>query len=117
LDVPTFDVAAVEAALRSARYAYGASSEAGTIRIITNQPDPSGFSAGYEVQGNAVDHAALAIRNGFVNEPINDDMAVRIVGWDEHDAGYIDNVLGTRFYPTSGVTINNANRAKDNYNR
>jgi iron complex outermembrane receptor protein len=117
LDVPTFDVQRVEALSGPQGTLYGASSEAGTIRIITNQPDPSGFSAGYEVQGNAVDHGGLGyIVDGFVNHPINDDMAVRLVAWDEHDAGYIDNVHGTRFYPTSQVTIDNANRAKDNYN-
>ena len=37
-------------------------------------------------------------------------------GGTKHDAGYIDNVHGTRTYPTSGVTIDNASAAKKNYN-
>lgn len=117
LDVPTFDVQRVEALSGPQGTLYGASSEAGTIRIITNQPDPEGFAAGYEVQGNSVAHGGIGfVVDGYVNEPINDKMAIRLVAWDEHDAGYIDNVHGTRFYPTSGITIDNAKAAKNNYN-
>jgi iron complex outermembrane receptor protein len=32
------------------------------------------------------------VAEGFVNQPISDKIAVRLVGWDEHDGGYIDNV-------------------------
>ena len=35
----------------------------------------------------------------FVNVPINDKAAVRLVGWSRGDAGYIDNVRGTRTMP------------------
>ena len=52
----------------------------------------------------------------MVNLPLSDNMAIRLVAWDEHDAGYIDNVHVTRTYPTSGITIDNANRVKSNYN-
>ena len=41
---------------------YGASSEAGTVRIITNKPDPSKFSAGYDLEANEVTTAARAGR-------------------------------------------------------
>jgi iron complex outermembrane recepter protein len=117
LDVPTYDIQRVEALAGPQGTLYGASSEAGTIRIITNKPDPSGFSAGIEAQGNTVDHGGAGYTfDGFVNEPITDNVAIRLVGWEEHDAGYIDNVPGTRTYPTTGVTINNYAIAKDNYN-
>ncbi len=43
-------------------------------------------------------------------------MAIRLVAWGEHDAGYIDNVHNVRTYPTSGITIDNTNRVKNNYN-
>ena len=33
---------------------YGASSLSGTLRIITNKPDPTKFSAGYDVQADQV---------------------------------------------------------------
>ncbi|HEY1961752.1 MAG TPA: TonB-dependent receptor [Rhizomicrobium sp.] len=120
LDVPTYDVARVEALSGPQGTLYGASAESGVIRIITNKPDPSAFEAGYSVEGNAVDHGGLGYTvNGFVNEPINDHMAIRIVAWDEHDAGFIDNIHGQRTFALDtglNVTIDNANRVKSNYN-
>ncbi len=117
LDVPTYDVERVEALSGPQGTLYGASSESGTIRIITNKPNTDAFAAGYNVEVNSVDHGGIGyLANGMVNVPLADNVAVRIVAWDEHDAGYIDNVLGTRTYPTSGVTINNATAAKKDYN-
>ncbi len=117
LDVHIYDVARVEALAGPQGTLYGASSEAGTVRIITNQPDPSGFHTGYNVEVNSVDHGGTGhVAEGFVNVPIGDKVAIRLVGWDEHDAGYIDNVHGTRTYPTSGITIDNALQAAKDYN-
>jgi iron complex outermembrane receptor protein len=128
LDIPTYDVARVEALSGPQGTLYGASAESGVIRIITNKPDPSGFAAGYQVEGNAVDHGGLGyIVNGFINEPLADNMAIRLVAWDEHDAGYIDNIHAQRTYPGDvdaifnpfpipPFTIDNAARAKSNYN-
>ena len=42
LDVHVFDIARVEALAEPQGTLYGASSEAGTIRIITNKPDLNG---------------------------------------------------------------------------
>jgi iron complex outermembrane recepter protein len=117
LDVPTYDIQRVEALAGPQGTLYGASSEAGTIRLITNQPDPSGFSANYEVQGNTGVHGGFGyVLDGVVNIPVTDYAAVRLVAWEEHDAGFIDNVHGTRTYPTTGITIDNASAAKNNYN-
>src|SRR3546814_19169888 len=44
----------------------------------------------------------------MVNIPLTTSAAIRLVGWREHDAGYIDNKAGTRTYPSSGITISNA---------
>ena len=49
LDIHIYDIARVEALAGPQGTLYGASSEAGTIRIITNKPDPSGFAAGYSL--------------------------------------------------------------------
>ena len=53
---------------------------------------------------------------GFVNLPITSFAAVRLVGWDEHSAGYIDNVPGSVTFPTSGITFTNAPYVKNNFN-
>jgi outer membrane receptor protein involved in Fe transport len=123
LDLHIYDIDRVEVLSGPQGTLYGASSEAGTIRIITNKPDPSGFSASYDVQANTVAHGDEGYSaEGYVNIPLADNMAIRIVGWDEHDAGYIDNIHGTRTYPGNPgigvppITIDNANLVKNNFN-
>jgi len=111
LDVHLYDIARVEALAGPQGTLYGASSQAGTIRIITNKPDPSGFEAGYGLEGNTVSHGGTGyIAEGFVNQPISEKAAIRLVGWVRHDAGYIDNVKATRTFPTSGGCIVNNNQ-------
>jgi len=128
LDIHIYDVARIEALAGPQGTLFGASSQAGTIRIITNQPDPTGFEAGYGVEGNYVQEGdAGYLFEGFVNIPVSAAAAVRLVGWARHDAGYIDNVAATRTFPTSGICMSNASqtpagcerspaRAKDDYN-
>ncbi|MGA9366711.1 MAG: TonB-dependent receptor, partial [Steroidobacteraceae bacterium] len=75
---------------------FGASSEAGTVRLITNKPDPTRFEAGYNVQGNDIEGGGPGdVVEGYVNLPITDKMAIRLVAWQERDGGYISNVAGT----------------------
>ncbi len=63
-----------------------------------------------------------ACSRGFVNQPINDKIAVRAVGYIQHDGGYIDNTpasLTFHFanqYPGQSVTENNANMVKKDFN-
>jgi len=117
MDVHLYDIARIEALAGPQGTLYGASSEAGTLRIITNKPDPSHFQAEYQLLGNYVDHGEPGyLAQGFVNLPIGTSAAVRLVGWYEHDGGYIDNVAGTRTFPQFGVTINNNAVAKNNFN-
>lgn len=117
LDIHMYDIARVEALAGPQGTLYGASSQAGTVRIITNKPDPSGFASGYSVEASAIDGGGIGhIVEGFANLPISENAAIRLVGWEKHDAGYVDNRRGTRTFPSSGITIDNANRADDDYN-
>ena len=123
LDIHLYDIARVEALSGPQGTLYGASSQAGTVRIITNKPDTSGFSAGYGVEVNTVSNGGTGyIAEGFVNLPINDISAIRMVGWKKRDAGFIDNRFGTRTYPSwdadsgGNGTIDNAGLAQDDYN-
>jgi len=108
LDVHIYDMARIEVLPGPQGTLYGASSESGTVRMITNKPTPSKFEAGYDIEGNTVDHGGQGfIAEGFVNIPLTDTAAVRIVGFDEHDAGFINNVVGDRTIPnlnTGGTT-------------
>jgi iron complex outermembrane receptor protein len=123
LDIHMYDIARVEALAGPQGTLYGASSQAGTIRIITNKPDPSGFAAGYGLEGNIVDGDDSGyVLEGFVNLPIGDNAAIRLVGWSRTDAGFIDNVLATRTYPgdasttADDFTVDNAAFVGKNYN-
>jgi outer membrane receptor protein involved in Fe transport len=117
LDIHVYDIARVEALAGPQGTLYGASSESGTLRLITNKPSTAAFSAGFDVQGNTVDHGGQGyVYEGFVNIPITSNVAVRLVGWDEYDAGYINNVYGERTFATSGDTINNASLVKKDFN-
>lgn len=136
LDVHIYDIARVESLAGPQGTLYGASSLAGTVRIITNRPDPSEFSAGYSVEANSIDGGGIGgTAEGFVNIPISSQAAIRLVAWDVADGGYIDNVRGSRTYPTcqAGLvpndpnppifvgndgtcTVNNYANARDDYN-
>ena len=124
LDIHVYDIARVEALAGPQGTLYGASSLAGTVRIITNQPDPDAFSAGFSLEGASISDGGLSGgAEGFINVPLSNRAAIRLVAWNEHDGGYIDNVQGTRTYPTcdagpndGSCTIDNAGIAQDDYN-
>jgi iron complex outermembrane receptor protein len=117
LNIHLYDIERVEALAGPQGTLYGASSQAGTIRIISNKPDPSGFKAGYDLDLNNVDHGGTGYDvEAFVNLPLTSTAAVRLVGWDQHDAGYISNVHGVVTFPTSGAVFDNAALVKKDYN-
>ena len=100
LDVHLYDIARVEALAGPQGTLYGASSQAGTIRIITNKPDPSGFASGFSAEVNMVDGDDTGyVAEGFVNLPLGENAALRIVGWGLDEAGWVDNKHATRTYP------------------
>ncbi|HEV8017338.1 MAG TPA: TonB-dependent receptor [Steroidobacteraceae bacterium] len=105
VDMHLYDMQRIEVLEGPQGTLFGASSESGTIRLITNKPDASKFSAGYDVTGNyIVDHTGGGYElQGFVNIPITSWAAIRLVGWLEQDPGYISNVQGT---DANGCIIN-----------
>jgi iron complex outermembrane recepter protein len=110
-----YDISRVEILPGPQGTLYGASSEAGTVRYITNKPDTSGFSASYTGQLNDIDHGTEGgIAEGFVNVPFGENIAVRLVGWYERDSGYINNVPQTINF-ANGTSINNAPYVQNHY--
>ncbi|ARN73141.1 TonB-dependent receptor [Oceanicoccus sagamiensis] len=114
LDVYTADMARVEVLAGPQGTLYGASSQAGTIRLITNKPDPSGFGGKLKF-GTAYTKGGEPSNNaeGVVNFPVTDNLTVRAVGYVDNQGGYIDNVAGTvdasssaRFRPEGTVRAN-----------
>jgi len=97
LDVHIYDIARIESLAGPQGTLYGASSEAGTIRIITNKPDLGKTYGRIDGELNKVDHGGVGGKlEGMINLPIGRSAAFRAVGFYQHDAGYIDNVFGER---------------------
>lgn len=116
LDLHMYDIARVEVLPGPQGTLYGAESEAGTLRIITNKPDPSGFHAGYTAQLNTIYDGTLGgIAEGFVNIPMTSNIAARLVGWYERDSGYINNVYQKVTY-ANGTSVDNAPYVENHYN-
>ncbi|MEW5685964.1 MAG: TonB-dependent receptor [Pseudomonadota bacterium] len=117
LDIHIYDIERVEVLAGPQGTLYGASSQAGTIRIITNKPTTTGFSAGYDVEVNKFSHGDFGYAaEGYVNQPLGERAAIRLVAWAQHDGGYIDNVPGSFVYPTGNIAVNNSREVQDDYN-
>lgn len=119
LDVHIYDIERVEALAGPQGSLYGASSQSGTLRIITKKADTSEFSAGIDL-GASTTHKGEPSHSieGFVNIPIVEDKAaIRLVGWRTDDGGYIDNVLRTQtFNAGTAFTTDNSEFTKDDFN-
>jgi len=117
LDLHIFDIARVEALAGPQGTLYGASSQAGTVRIITNRPDTSSLYGEANLELNSVAHGGIGYTGeAFINAPLSSNVALRVVGWYRHDAGYIDNIPGSLTFPTSGITFTNAPLVEEDYN-
>jgi len=97
LDVYAADMNRVEVLAGPQGTLFGASSQAGTVRLITNKPDPSGQYASVDF-GTAWTKDGEMSNNveGMVNIPLSDNLTVRGVVYVDNQGGYIDNVRGTR---------------------
>ncbi|MEE4381627.1 MAG: TonB-dependent receptor plug domain-containing protein, partial [Pseudomonadales bacterium] len=97
LDVYTADMARVEVLAGPQGTLFGASSQAGTVRLITNKPDPSGvranvrFGTEYTPEGEPSNNV-----EGMLNLPVTDKLTLRGVVYTDNQGGWIDNVRGTR---------------------
>ena len=92
VDIKLFDVERIEVLKGPQGTLYGASSESGTIRIITNKPNSQEFG-GYIAGELSSTHKGGTNYNvnGALNLPIvNDKLALRVVGWYVDDSGFID---------------------------
>ena len=72
---------------------FGASSQSGTVRLITNKPVIGEFQAGVKAdvgttRGGDVSHSQQV----YVNAPVTDNLAVRLVAYHDRQGGWIDNI-------------------------
>jgi outer membrane receptor protein involved in Fe transport len=71
---------------------YGARSEGGTVRLITNQPDAGAFSGSIHAVGSTTDSGGgtNGAIDGVVNVPlIKDKVAFRFNAFDDYESGFM----------------------------
>jgi iron complex outermembrane receptor protein len=108
------DIERVEALRGPQGTLYGASSQSGTLRVITAKPDPTGFDAWTEAQVSSVSEGDTGYDvSAMLNVPLAEDrVSLRLVGFAAEDAGFIDNVL----MPSQGDTFDNADVVEEDVN-
>ena len=112
-DPRLIDVARLEALRGPQGTLYGASSQSGTLRVITNKPDARKFEGWVSGELSTTDGGAASHDlSAMVNVPLGERVALRVVGFTALDAGYIDNVLGE----SAGATFDNSDVAKEDVN-
>jgi len=100
LDIHMYDIARVETLSGPQGTLYGQGSQSGTVRIITNKPVMGESAGGYEGEVNSVDGGGTGYNlSGFMNIPVGERAAVRLVAWHKKVAGYIDLVPTTMDFP------------------
>ncbi len=97
LDVYAADLERIEVLSGPQGTLFGASSQAGVVRLITNKPSLAGFDAAASAgvsftQGGETSYNAELM----LNVPVTDTIALRGVVYLDDQGGYIDNVQGTR---------------------
>ena len=118
LDVHIYDMERIEALAGPQGTLFGASSMAGTVRYITNKPDATATYGAYDVSVSRTRHGGTGeTLQGYLNVALSEHAAIRLVGFGERDAGYIDNVAGPyEVYPTSGIVRDNTPYRRNAYN-
>jgi iron complex outermembrane receptor protein len=117
LDVHMYDIARVEAAAGPQGTLYGAGSQAGTLRIITNAPELGSFEGGVDASLSTTHKGEESYSiEGFANFPLGDNAALRVAAWHVYDGGYIDNVPATFTFTAQNVTVDNAPYVEKDFN-
>ena len=114
LDVYAADLNRIEVLAGPQGTLFGASSQAGTVRLITNKPDFSGTYGKVRLGGSFTKDGEMSnSATGVINLPVTDKLALRGVVYVDRQGGYIDNVAGTlsardsaRFRPAGTVRDN-----------
>ncbi len=109
LDVYAADVQRIEVLPGPQGTLFGASSQSGTVRMITNKPDFLGFSGGVDMAASFTKDGEMSNSvQSFLNFTLTDDLAVRVTAYSDNQGGWIDNILnrpGEGGYIGSAVVI------------
>jgi len=108
---------------------FGASSQGGTLRLITNKPELNEFGAGVTVDlSDTSGGEGSESFEGHINIPlIEDKLAFRLAAYNANQGGFIDNVPATRQLaltnpalgggvPSTRLVADNASFVEDDFN-
>ena len=110
LDVFAADLERIEVLSGPQGTLFGASSQSGNLRLITRKPEPNKFDAGFNTRyATTADGAGSAGADGFVNLPLSDALAVRVVVYSDSQGGWVDNIPAT--FTPSGEVVDRNNAA------
>ena len=95
LDVYAADIARIEVLSGPQGTLFGASSQAGVVRMITNKPKPGVTESNVEVETRFMPEGDTGTKlEVMTNVPISDKTTWRFVGYRDRRGGYIDQVAG-----------------------
>jgi iron complex outermembrane receptor protein len=105
LDIYTTDLERVEVLPGPQGTLFGASSQTGTLRLITNKPNHDAFDVGVDATFSTTSggEPSAAVR-AFLNMPLSDKLAFRMAAYSDRSGGWVDNVPG--FFTTNIEVLN-----------
>ena len=110
LDVYAVDLERVEVLAGPQGTLFGASSQSGNVRLITNKPQlgqfDTGFNAKYGSTSGGADSGAV---DAYVNLPMGERSAARVTVYSDTQGGWIDNVPAV--FTPSGEVVDRNNSA------
>jgi iron complex outermembrane receptor protein len=110
LDIYATDVERIEVLPGPQGTLFGASSQSGTVRLITNKPTHDGFAAGFDTSTSTTKGGDMSNSvEAYFNMSLSDSLAVRVTAYNDYQGGWIDNVLnvpGEGGYKGSAEVIN-----------
>src|SRR5437763_552380 len=106
IDPSLFDLSRVEVLRGPQGTLYGAGSMGGTIKLVTNQPNPRAFAANVEGIGSGTSGGGFNhTENVMLNVPLMQDVvALRLVGTDKRIDGWTDRAVLNPF----PIEVNNS---------
>jgi outer membrane receptor protein involved in Fe transport len=106
LDIYATDVERVEVLPGPQGTLFGASSQSGTVRLITKKPSHDSFAAGFDTSTSFTKGGDLSNSvQGYFNLPVSDSVAIRVAAYNDQQGGWIDNILND---PENGGYIGSA---------
>ncbi len=96
LDPRMVDIKRVESLPGPQGTLFGSSSQAGTLRVVTNKPEFDAFSSQFSAEIKTTDGGEESYDvSGILNIPVSENFAIRMVAYSLKEGGYIDNVYST----------------------